>query len=726
MARVFWQKWADKIGRIRARRGKAAGEGEEGLLLQKPAGKGQLWGEPGRGGRSAKKRGCGGGSEGGEPCASPAPEEKFFRLNLKVDSLYKRLAVLYGGTRLTARASQLGVLHLIQSEDLRERVWGLYSLACGGEKNVSLPSWAELDPLLLEVEERLVDLLARRAVEEDIDRKVKEKMEQRYEEYMREIRVQIVKEEGAADNARTLKKLAALEKKKQLKLAQTTLELLRPQKLEEIIGQERAVKALLAKLAAPYPQHILLYGPPGVGKTTSARLALETVKRMGGTVFAPDAPFVEVDGSTLRWDPREAVNPLLGSVHDPIYQGAQRDLAEKSIPEPKLGLVTDAHGGVLFIDEIGEMDLLLQTKLLKVLEEKKVFFESSYYDPDNPHIPLYIKQLFEEGAPADFVLIGATTRDASEISPALRSRCAEIYFEPLSPLQIQAIVREAAARLGISLEPGVAEMISDYTTEGRKATNLLADAYAIALFEARFQGGEPALGTLLEASQAASWKSQKVALRVSHLLEALQASRLSPQVSRKAYAGCEVGRVLGLGVAGMWGTAVEIEAVVFPAREKGRGHLRFNEAAGSMARDSVFNAASLLRRLTGEEIADYDVHINVVGGGRIDGPSAGLAVFLALLSAVKGWGICQDVAVTGEISLSGRIRAVGGVYAKLYGARQAGVRKVILPRENIKEVPPALEGVEVCAVNRIEEVLPLVFEETCLAAEGGSYEYLAG
>lgn len=648
----------------------------------------------------------------------PAPE-KLHHLQLQVDSLYKRLAELYGGTRLTARASQLEVLHFIQSPDLRERVWGLYRLVCGGEiatgrkrgTVAALPSWEEIEPLLLQVEERLVEALARRAVEEGIERKVKEKLEQRYEEYLREIRIQVVKEEGSPDNARTLKKLAALEKKKQLKLAQTTLEMLRPQGLREVIGQERAIKALLAKLAAPYPQHIILYGPPGVGKTTSARLALEEVKRMGGAAFAPDAPFIEVDGSTLRWDPRESTNPLLGSVHDPIYQGAQRDLAEKSIPEPKLGLVTEAHGGVLFIDEIGEMDPLLQTKLLKVLEEKKVFFESSYYDPDNPHIPLYIKRLFEEGAPADFVLIGATTRDASEISPALRSRCAEIYFEPLSPAQIQAIVREAAARLGICLGPGVAEMISDYTAEGRKATNLLADAYALALFEARCRGEEG---------------GARIVLRSSHLLEALQASRLSPQVSCKAYAGREVGRVLGLGVAGIWGTVVEIEAVVFPARERGKGQLRFNEAAGTMARDSVFNAASLLRRLTGQEIGDYDVHINAVGGGRIDGPSAGLAVFLAVLSAVKGWGIRQDLAVTGEISLTGRIRPVGGVYAKLYGARQAGVRMVILPRENIKEVPPALEGIEIYAVNRIEEMLPLVFEEECLAAGGNSYEYLVG
>ncbi len=93
---------------------------------------------------------------------------------------------------------------------------------------------------------------------------------------------------------------------------------------------------------------------------------------MPSSPFFSYSTFVEVDGTTLRWDPREITNPLLGSVHDPIYQGARRDLAETGIPEPKLGLVTEAHGGgVLFIDEIGEMDPLLQNKLLKVWKIKE-------------------------------------------------------------------------------------------------------------------------------------------------------------------------------------------------------------------------------------------------------------------------------------------------------------------------------------------------------------------
>src|SRR5439155_1346181 len=245
--------------------------------------------------------------------------------------------------------------------------------------------------------------------------------------------------------------LDSLLRAERVRVARTALEALRPRTLSQVVGQERAVRSLLAKLAVPVPQHVILYGPPGVGKTTVARLVLEEAKKLPGSPFGKEATFIEVDGSTLRWDSREATNPLLGSVHDPIYQGTRREFADLGIPEPKLGLVTRAHGGVLFVDEIGELDPVLQAKLLKVLEDKRVYFESSYYDRDNASVPGYIKKLFEAGAPADFILIGATTKEPEEISPTLRSRCAEVFFDPLSQEDIQRIVRQAALRLGVKL-----------------------------------------------------------------------------------------------------------------------------------------------------------------------------------------------------------------------------------------------------------------------------------
>ena len=448
-----------------------------------------------------------------------------------------------------------------------------------------------------------------------------------------------------------------------------------------------------SKLASPYPQHLILYGPPGVGKTTAARLVLEAVRGTELSPFDKNAPFVETDGTTLRWDPRDVTNPLLGSVHDPIYQGAQKQLAESGVPEPKPGLVTEAHGGILFIDEIGEMDIMLQNKLLKVLEDKRVFFESSYYDPTDEKVPPYVRMLFEHGAPADFVLIGATTRDAASLNPALRSRCAEIYFEPLTPAHIVEIVNNAAKKLNVELDAEIAAMISEYTIEGRKAINILADAYSLALDR--------------DAEKVLSI-DRPIKIEKQDIYEVAQVSRLYQFVTKKASSKAMVGHIFGLGVSGFIGSVIEIEAVVFPA-EKGKGTIRFNETAGSMAKDSVFNAASVLRQVTGKDIHDFDVHINVIGGGNIDGPSAGTAILAALVSAVTGKKIRQDVAVTGEISLQGKVRPVGGVFEKAYGAKQAGIKTLVIPKENAKDIPKGHLGLKIFPVETAQEAFEKIF-----------------
>ncbi len=116
---------------------------------------------------------------------------------------------------------------------------------------------------------------------------------------------------------------------------------------------------------------IFLMGPPGIGKTCAARLVLEAAKKSPGTPFRSNAPFIEMDATCVRFDERAIADPLIGSVHDPIYQGAG-PLGVQGVPQPKPGAVTKAHGGVLFLDEIGELHPIQMNKLLKVLEEKKV------------------------------------------------------------------------------------------------------------------------------------------------------------------------------------------------------------------------------------------------------------------------------------------------------------------------------------------------------------------
>ena len=641
-------------------------------------------------------------------------------LDREIAAFYAVLVDTMGSDRLVLQAGKLGALTLMRSPRRADRVLALERILLENPTLGPAPREDEIPQILSELSERIAEQMARKNVEDSIEKKVNDKLEQEHQDYVKDIRLQVLKEEkGETESPQDAEKREKLERMNKIHLTQSVMELLRPQSFDEIVGQERAVKSLMAKLSSPYPQHLLLYGPPGVGKTTAARLVLEAAKKKPLSPFGEDgedAPFIETDGTTLRWDPRDITNPLLGSVHDPIYQGAQKTLADNGVPEPKPGLVTDAHGGILFIDEIGEMDEMLQNKLLKVLEDKRAYFDSAYYDQTDPKVPPYIRQLFEEGAPADFVLIGATTRDAGHINPALRSRCAEIYFEPLTPAHIVKIIGNAAEKLHVELADGVADLIAEYTIEGRKAINILADAYSLALERS---GEDVRIGEALRAAEQAGEDRQQAAAEAfaavqltvekQDIYEVAQVSRLYQFVTKKAKQTAEQGHIFGLGVAGFLGSVIEIEAVAFPAHEKGKGTVRFNETAGSMAKDSVFNAASVLRKVTGKDIHDYDVHINVIGGGNIDGPSAGTAILAALVSAVTGRKIRQDVAVTGEISLAGRVRPVGGVFEKAYGAKQAGIRLMVIPEENRKDIPQDLLGLDIRPVKTAEEAFALIF-----------------
>ena len=140
------------------------------------------------------------------------------------------------------------------------------------------------------------------------------------------------------------------------------------------------------------------------------------------------------------------------------------------------------------------------------------------------------------------------------------------------------------------------------------------------------------------------------------------------------------------------------------------GTVRFNETAGSMAKDSVFNAASVIRKITDKDIKEYDIHVNVIGGGQIDGPSAGAAITICIISALLNRKIRQDVAITGEISLRGKVKPVGGIFEKIYGARRKGIKLVLVPKDNEKEIPLGLNDIEVRAVSDIEELMEIVFE----------------
>ena len=464
----------------------------------------------------------------------------------QINVLFDILKNVLDDGAIRARTVRHKLKDYVSSKSLAERAYALNMIASDGAGIEVVPPDDKINEVLEDTIVWISEEIAKKYVQREIETKVERAIMEKQEKYIDEMRLSILKKEKGTENQKTKKKLEELEALDAKVTNKNIMSFLRPDSFKEIIGQERAIKSLISKLSSPYPQHIILYGPPGVGKTTAARIALEEARKLNFTPFDEDSKFVEVDGTTLRWDPREITNPLLGSVHDPIYQGSKRDLADVGVPEPKPGLVTEAHGGVLFIDEIGELDHILQNKLLKVLEDKRVEFSSSYYDPDDEKTPAYIKYLFEKGAPADFVLIGATTREPKDINPALRSRCTEVYFEPLGVKDIQDIVKNAARKLEVSLENSVPEFISRYTIEGRKAVNILTDAYGYALYKRKI-------------------KPKKLKITLKDVEEVVSKGRYSPFELVSENEEKEIGHIYGLGVSGFLCSTIELEASVFEA-----------------------------------------------------------------------------------------------------------------------------------------------------------------
>ena len=492
------------------------------------------------------------------------------------------------------------------------------------------------------------------------------------------------------------KEMEKLERMRQISLTEPLAEKTRPSSFDEIIGQEDGLKALRAALCGPNPQHVILYGPPGIGKTAAARLVLEEAKKTPGSPFGPDAKFIEVDATIARFDERGIADPLIGSVHDPIYQGAG-PLGVAGIPQPKPGAVTKAHGGVLFLDEIGELHPIQMNKLLKVLEDRKVFLESAYYSSEDSNIPRHIHDIFKNGLPADFRLIGATTRPPEEIPPAIRSRCLEIYFKPLMPEHIGIIIKNAVNKIGFEIDDLSIKTIKKYTTNGREAVNIIQMAAGLATRENRKR---------IEARDV-EW--------------VINSGQYAPRPERKVSPKPQVGLANGLAVYGPnMGILLEIEATAIKTG-KGQGTLLVTgvveeeEMGGSAhrlrrrgtARGSVDNVMTVIRKYLGIDPRDYDIHLNFPGGTPLDGPSAGVAIAVSIYSALKNLVVNNYIAMTGELSIRGYVKPVGGVIPKIEAAKMAGAKAVIIPKENWQDSFKTYD-LNIVAVDRIEEVIEQV------------------
>jgi len=195
----------------------------------------------------------------------------------------------------------------------------------------------------------------------------------------------------------------------------------------------------------------------------------------------------------------------------------------------------------------------------------------------------------------------------------------------------------------------------------------------------------------------------------------------TPRIEKKIPLCPQIGCVNGLAVYGAnMGTIMEIEASAKKVKYR-KGMLKITgiieeevitSANKKIKRKgtafcSVENVITVLEHTFNLNCDDYDIHLNFPGGIPIDGPSAGIAIACAIYSSINKIPIHNKIAMTGEISLQGTVKAIGGITAKILAAKKAGVDKVIIPKDNYQESFQLEKHINIIPVEDIKEVLAL-------------------
>ena len=446
------------------------------------------------------------------------------------------------------------------------------------------------------------------------------------------------------------------------------------EKVKERIMEFLAVRTLTKKGESPI---LCLAGPPGTGKTSIAR----SVAR------ALDKEYVRIslggvrDEAEIRGHRRTYIGAMPGRIANGLIQAGVKN-------------------PLVLLDEIDKVSSDYKgdtsSALLEVLDaEQNKKFRDHYVE-----IPLDLSEVLFIATANDLQTIPRPLLDRMEIievSSYTENEKSHIAMEHLIPKQVkkhglkkeQLCIEEAALH----------EIITGYTKEA-----------GVRSLERRI--GEICRKTALKILEE---KEETVTVNKENLENFLGRARYTYQKKNETD---EVGIVRGLAWTSVGGDTLQIEVNLMP----GKGDFLLTGQLGDVMKESAQTGISYIRsvaekyHIDADFFKEHDIHIHIPEGAvPKDGPSAGITMATAMFSAITEVPVKADVAMTGEITLRGRVLPIGGLKEKLLAAKSAGVEKVLIPFENqadVEEMEKEItEGLEIVPVKTMEEVLKQAFAE---------------
>ena len=411
---------------------------------------------------------------------------------------------------------------------------------------------------------------------------------------------------------------------------------------------------------------------------------------------------------------------LFGDVlHDPFQSGGLGTPAHERVVA---GMIHKSHMGVLFIDEIATLQPATQQELLSSLQEKKFAITGQSERSAGAMVRT-------EPVPCDFIMVAAGNLETiKHMHPALRSRISgygyEIYMKETMP-----DTEDNRNKIAVFVAQ---EVIKD-----KKIPHFSREAVDAMVEEARRRANRKGhltlrlreLGGLIRAAGDLALEEKSKLVMKNHVINAKKIARtLEQQIAdkyieqKKEYevivtSGKRVGRVNGLAVIGVTppysGIILPIESEVTPGGKE--SEIIATGKLGEIAKEAVKNVSAIIKKYFGEDLKEkHDIYVQFLQTYEgVEGDSASIAVATSVISAFKKVPVRQDTAMTGSLSVRGEVLPIGGVTAKVEAAIEAGIKNVIVPKTNLKDIiidKDKMNKINIIPVETMMDVLKFVLD----------------